>query len=358
VDIPHGSSVSALLAAVLLSLVSAVCYATAAIAQERIAATTPPSRYGLLRSARWWGAVALNSLGALLHVGALGLGPLTVVQPLGVLTLVLAAPLAAVLVRRPVSAAAWHGIIVVSGGLAVLLVLTGAAPEHALGGAGQLTLAAAVAGVLALLLTAAKAARQRAPMLRSVSLAATAGVAYGAASVFIKTVADNWTLSPSGLLALAPLLLLIGLLAAGGLAASQSSYRGGGLAAPLATMTVINPAFAAAVGIVLLGENFRFGTPGAVGALLAGIVTAWGLFVLSADAAAQGVKPSAPPGAAAPAPGPRPGSRTRARSGRVSVKGPGPVVIRAPGRLSGAVHQAVVRMPSVRQHSRTSGSRR
>lgn len=328
---------NALLAAVLLSLMSAVCYATAAIVQERLAATTAPSRYGLLRSASWWGAVALNSLGAILHVGALGLGPLTVVQPLGVLTLVLAAPLAAMLVNRRVSAAAWRGIVIVSGGLAALLVLTGSTPAHGLGGAGQLTLAGTVACVIALLLIATTAGR-RARMLRSVTLAATAGVAYGAASVFVKTVAGTWHASLSGLLATTPLLLLIGVLAAGGLAASQSSYRGGGLAAPLATMTVVNPAFAAAIGIVMLGESFRFGTPGAVGAMAAGVVTAWGLVVLSADNAGRRHRPV---GAA-----------------QVPAEGPGPVVIRATGRLSGAMHQAVERVAPVRQRTRAPASRR
>ncbi|WP_309238060.1 DMT family transporter, partial [Streptomyces albidus (ex Kaewkla and Franco 2022)] len=277
--IPPGSAVNALLAAVLLSLVSAVCYATAAIVQERLAATTAPSRYGLLRSGRWWIAVALNSLGALLHVGALGVGSLTVVQPLGVLTLVLAPPLAAVLVKRPVTAHAWHGIFLVSGGLAVLLLLTGSTPTRALSGSEQLTLAAAVACALALLVLTATTAGRRVRLLRTVSLATAAGVAYGAASVFVKTVADGW--GTSALMAIAPLLALIAVLAVTGLTASQSSYRGGGLATPLATTTVINPAFAAAVGIVMLGEGFRFGSLGAAGALIAALVTVWGLVVLS-----------------------------------------------------------------------------
>jgi drug/metabolite transporter (DMT)-like permease len=321
VRIPLGSPVNALLAALLLSLVSAVCYATAAIVQERLAATTAPSRYGLLRSSRWWGAVTLNCLGALLHVVALGLGPLTVVQPLGVLTLVLAAPLAAILVKRPVSGGAWHGIILVSGGLAVLLVLTGSTPSRALAGAEQLTLAGAVACALALLVLTATTAGRRMRVLRTVSLATAAGVAYGTASVFIKTVADSW--DSASVLATAPVLLAIAMLAASGLAASQSSYRGGGLATPLATTTVVNPAFAAAVGIVMLGEGFRFGLAGAVGALVAAAVTAWGLVVLSADSTGHRLG--------------------RARTPRVPVKGPGPVVISAPGRLSGAVHRATVR---------------
>lgn len=319
---------NAVLAAVLLSLVSALCYATAAIVQERIAATTAPSRYGLLRSPRWWGAVALNSLGALLHVGALALGPLTVVQPLGVLTLVLAAPLAALLVRRPVTAAAWRGIVLVSAGLAALLLLTGSTPSRALGGAGQLTLAAAVACVLAVLLLAAATTGRRTRVLRTVSLATAAGVAYGAASVFIKTVSDGW--GSAGILGVAPLLGLIAILAAGGLAASQASYRGSGLATPLATTTVVNPAFAAAVGIVMLGEGFRFGLPGAAGALLAAAATVWGLVVLAADSAGG-------------APGGTRGTVPAALRLRVVREGPGPVMIRAPGRLSGAMHRTAVR---------------
>lgn len=329
-----------LLAAVLLSLVSAVCYATAAIIQERLAATTQPGRGGLLRSPRWWGAVALNAAGALLHVVALGLGPLTVVQPLGVLTLVLAAPLAALLVNRPLSANTWQGIVIVSGGLAVLLVLTGSTPARGLSAGGQLTLAAAVACALTLLLLTATAAGRRARVTRSVSMAAAAGVAYGAASVFTKTLARAWdaSLPLSGFLADAPVLLLVGVLAAGGLAASQASYRGGGLTAPLATTTVVNPAFAGVVGVLMLGESFRYGTPGVVGAFTAAAVTAWGLFVLAAGSAGDRLRTG---GAA-----------------RLPAGGEGPVTIRAPGRLSVAVHQTVRRTPAVRQHTREPAARR
>ncbi|WP_229712079.1 DMT family transporter [Streptomyces daqingensis] len=317
--VPAGSAVNALIGAVLLALLSAVCYATAAIVQERIAATTPPSRYGLLRSPRWWGAVALNGLGAVLHVGALGLGPLSVVQPLGVLTLVLAPPLAAVMVRRPVSRTAWRGIALVSGGLAVLLVLTGSTPNRSLAGAEQPVLAAAVACALVLLVATAATAGRRSRLTRTVSLATAAGVAYGAASVFIKTVADSWGTSP--LLVLAPLMGLIGVLAATGLATSQASYRGGGLATPLATATVVNPAFAAVVGIVLLDEGFLFGAPGAAGAALAACATVRGLFVLAVDHSGRGA-PARDPAASTP------------------VRGPGPVMVRPPGRLSRAVHRA------------------
>ena len=276
---------NALLAAVLLSLLSAVCYASAAIVQERIATTTSPSRYGLLRSGRWWSAATLQGSGALLHVAALGLGPLSVVQPLGVLTLVLAAPMAALLVKRPVPAAAWRGIGLVSAGLAAILALTGSGASRSLDQGEQLELAGVVLGAIGVLTGTGAALRGRAALVRSVALATAAGIAYGAASVFVKTVAEGWALSTAS--TAVPVVVLVGVLAATGLAASQASYRGGGLATPLATMTVINPVVAASVGVIMLGEGFRHGLPGTVAVVAASAVATWGLFSLAAQAAGK-----------------------------------------------------------------------
>lgn len=284
-----GRAVNALLAAVLLSLLSAVCYASAAIVQERIATTTSPSRYGLLRSGRWWSAASLQGSGALLHVAALGLGPLSVVQPLGVLTLVLAAPMAALLVKRPVPAAAWRGIGLVSVGLAAILMLTGSGASRSLDQGEQLGLASVVLGSIGLLTGGAVALRGRATLARSVALATAAGVAYGAASVFVKTVAEGWALSAAS--TAVPVVVLVGVLAATGLATSQASYRGGGLATPLATMTVINPVVAASVGVIMLGEGFRHGLLGTVAVVAASAVAAGGLFSLAAQAAGKDPAP-------------------------------------------------------------------
>ncbi|MGW5634728.1 DMT family transporter, partial [Streptomyces sp. NPDC003832] len=89
---------SALALSVLLSLVSAVAYAGGAIVQEHVAVSTPGKQYASLRRPTWWAAVALNGLGGLLHVVALALGPLSLVQPLGALTIVFALPMAALFV--------------------------------------------------------------------------------------------------------------------------------------------------------------------------------------------------------------------------------------------------------------------
>jgi drug/metabolite transporter (DMT)-like permease len=270
---------SSLALAVVLSLVSAVAYAAGAIMQEHVAASTSARPYAPLHHAAWWVAVALNSLGAVLHVMALAYGPLSLVQPLGALTIVFALPMAALFVRRRAGATAWRGAIMATAGLAGLLALTGEADAHSLGGGQRGVLAGVTLGGVALIFLVAQTVHR--PILRSVGLAAAAGVAFGIASVFTKTVAVDWTWSAP--LSQWPSLLVISILAIGGLLLSQASYRGAGLAAPLATVTVVNPVVAAAVGITMFGETFRYGLPGTVLALGFGVVAAGGLILLTTE---------------------------------------------------------------------------
>ncbi|WP_369214334.1 DMT family transporter [Streptomyces flavofungini] len=276
---------SALALSVLLSLVSAVAYAGAAILQERVAATSPGRAYAPLRRAAWWSAIALNGLGALLHVVALAYGPLSLVQPLGALTIVFALPMAAVFVRRRAGATAWRGAIMATVGLAGLLSLTSASGSTSLAGAERLMLALATGGGVLALMVAAHAAHRH-PVVRSVLLACGAGAAFGIASVFTKTVAVDLDRGVP-LLQQLPSLGVIAVLAAAGVLVSQASYRGAGLAAPLSTVTVVNPVVAAAVGLTLFEETFRYGTLGTALALGCGVVAAGGLILLTTERIAR-----------------------------------------------------------------------
>ncbi|PWS45282.1 hypothetical protein DKT74_09685, partial [Streptomyces sp. ZEA17I] len=121
---------SPLALSVLLSLVSAVAYAAGAIVQERVAAHGDNSPYALVRTGVWWVAVVLNGVGAILHVAALAYGPLSLVQPLGALTIVFALPMAALFVGRRAGARAWRGALMATAGLVGLLALTGKIGKH------------------------------------------------------------------------------------------------------------------------------------------------------------------------------------------------------------------------------------
>ncbi|MGC4985249.1 DMT family transporter [Streptomyces sp. DT193] len=292
---------SALALSVVLSFVSAVAYAGGAIIQERVAVTSPGQTYAPLRRPGWWAAVALTGLGGLLHVVALAFGPLSLVQPLGALTIVFALPMAALFVGRRAGAAAWRGAIMATVGLAGLLSLVGASDAQSLSNAQRVALGVVSGGAVAALMVAGRAAHRH-PAVRSVLLAVAAGIAFSMSSVFTKTVAVDWSQHVS--LADLSSLAAIGAFATAGMLISQASYRGAGLEAPLATLTVVNPVVAAAVGITMFGETFRYGTVGTVLALGCGVVAAGGLILLTIERIGSGERttPSAPERAAVPEP--------------------------------------------------------
>ncbi|GAA0898623.1 MULTISPECIES: DMT family transporter [Streptomyces violaceusniger group] len=267
--------------AVALALASAVAYATAAVAQERLAAGGRPDRMPrlLLRGA-WWGAVGLNSTGALLHVAALRYGPLTLVQPLGALTLVAAVPLGARLAGRRVVRDEWRGVVLALLGLGALLPVTaGETPRETLSLPEAVGLAAVVLAFIGLCVRRGRGGRGTPG--RGLRFATASGVASGVASALTQTLTVALAASRAPGAALVSwrtvvVALLVAAFAVSGLLLSQSAY-GSGLGAPLATLTLANPVAAAAIGIVLLDERFRGGPGG------------WALAAVGAAAAARGV---------------------------------------------------------------------
>ncbi|GKQ41994.1 hypothetical protein [Streptomyces sp. A012304] len=267
---------SATLVAVVLSLFSAVAYAAAAVAQERLASRSAGTGLaGLLGRGAWWASVGLNGGAALLHVVALKYGPLTVVQPLGALTLVAAVPMGARVAGRRVSAAEWRGTALTLLGLAAILVTaSGPAPEDVLGAAEAVAVAGATAALIGVL--ARPGAR---PGLRH---ATASGVASGVASALTQTVTVAATDRSGSLLSVQVIgvALLVAAFATGGLLLSQTAYRGG-LGAPLAVVTLANPVAAAVIGLVLLGERLQGGPAGVLLALAGAGLASWGVVTLS-----------------------------------------------------------------------------
>ncbi|MCI3270884.1 hypothetical protein [Streptomyces cylindrosporus] len=267
---------TATLIAVALSLVSAVAYAAAAVAQERLAARSADT--GMLRllgAGAWWASVGLNAGAALLHVVALKYGTLTVVQPLGALTLVAAVPMGARVAGRKVTAAEWRGTALTLAGLAALLVTaSGSAPDQVL----SLTEALVVAGTTAALIGLLSRPGAK-PGLRH---ATASGFASGVASALTQTVTVAATDRSGPVLSLQVVLVavLVAAFAVGGLLLSQMAYRGG-LGAPLAVVTLSNPIAAAAIGLTLLGQGLRGGAAGVLLALAGGAVASWGVVLLT-----------------------------------------------------------------------------
>ncbi|GGW78942.1 hypothetical protein GCM10010503_65730 [Streptomyces lucensis JCM 4490] len=272
---------AATLVAVGLSLISAVAYALAAVAQERLASRGPGAGLPrLLRTGAWWSAVGLNAAGALLHVVALEYGPLTVVQPLGALTLVAAVPLGARAAGRRVSGTEWRGTALTLLGLAVLLVAaSGPAPTRVLSLPGAVAVAGTTAAVIGVL--SRPGAR---PGLRH---ATASGFASGVASALTQTVtvaATNRSGPVPGIEVIV-VAALVAAFAACGLLLSQTAYRGG-LGGPLAVVTLANPVAAAVIGLTLLGQGLRGGAAGVLLALAGAGLAARGVVLLTRAAPA------------------------------------------------------------------------
>ena len=277
----------------------------------------------LLRMPMWWAAIALNGAGAALHVVALRYGPLSLVQPFGVLTLVMAVPLASVIARRAVNRVERQGITLTVAGLIGILLLAGTTDSIAVLTTAQLV---GLLLVTAALLTAL-GGWSAVPGASGLWSAAAGGVAFGVSSALAQTVAVHVSGDGLGALldpAIGVAAAAIAVLSTAGLLFTQRSYRDG-LGAPLAVSTLANPVAAAAIGLLLLQEQIAGGTLGAGIAVVAAVAAGIGVSLLTR---AQTTK-------AAPVPTvveqPTLGRRGRLhrRQGR-ALRGTAPVLHRAP----------------------------
>lgn len=292
-----------------LAVGTALAYAAAAAMQRRQTATIgqPVSWRAflgvLVRQPRWWAGVATMAVGAALHLAALGVGSVSLVQPVNALALVLALPIDARLSQRRVIRGEWISAALVVAGLAALLTV---APRNnrtppPTSGALLLTVGV-VAGVVTIIVVLTARAR---PVWRGIARAAGAGLCMGTTSASAHLAIDAFTgtrpATTVGIISGAAALTLPLV----GLALLQLAYRDGGLDGPLATLTILDPVVATAIGLTLLGERTTYGLAGVIIAAAGGSVALVGLTALirlkpppstSAHAGSPDVPSSSPTG--------------------------------------------------------------
>ncbi|HXY45927.1 MAG TPA: DMT family transporter [Acidimicrobiales bacterium] len=265
-----------LVSIVLLSLASAASYGCAAVLQHHEAIKEPPSVGGgllgrLVRRPVWLLGSVLDGVGYFFQFLALRRGSLALVEPLLVLSLVFALPVAARLEHRHVSSSEVGAAIVTVAGLSLFQEVARPALGHPQASAGGwLALSAAIVvacGVFALL------ARAGSPKRAALLYAAGSGTAFGyVAAVTERTghLLDKGVLHV--LVTWPPYVLVVAAVVA--LSFTQQAFNAGVLRLSLPTLTVAQPLVALAIGIGLFGERVHSGG-------FAPVVEALGLVVMT-----------------------------------------------------------------------------
>jgi len=259
VEFTHHHRGPGLVPIVLLSIASAASYGLAAVLQHRAAIVTAPElsmRAGLLlqlvRRPLWLLGNALDSVGYLFQFLALRRGSLALVEPLLVLSLVFALPVASYLDHRRVSSSEVLSTGVIAAGLALFLGVARPGPGHPDASALAWTVLTGVivAGCAIAWLGALHHSRRRAALL----LGAGSGLAFGYVAALTERTGHLLDAGVAHTLASwVPYALVVGAVTA--LLFTQSAFKAGDLRLSLPMLTVAQPLVAVAIGLGVFGER-------------------------------------------------------------------------------------------------------
>jgi drug/metabolite transporter (DMT)-like permease len=220
----------------------------------------------LLRDKRWWFGSLVAAVGFALQAAALGLGSVLLVQALLVTSLLFALPINARACRRKVSRWEWMWAALLAAAVAVIVTVGNPTEGHSRASLATWTAVVIVLGpAMVLCVLGANMVKGSAS---AVLLGFVSGALWGVFAVLTKGVVDR---IDHGLWALirTPELYVWALVAIGGTAYQQASFRAGSLTASLPTMTVAEPVVGSVLGVVVLGETLRPGDAGWLTLILA-----------------------------------------------------------------------------------------
>ncbi|MBJ7287848.1 DMT family transporter [Williamsia sp.] len=229
-----------------LALVSALFVAVGTLVRQRSSTATG----GITR--RWWYGVALAAIGFALQAVALGMGTLLLVQPLIVLSVLFALPLEAYLDHRRLNFQEWKWGIVLTLCIAAFVLITMPQPgKHQVEPA---VLAGTIVVVVVVLGGLVVFARRVSSHYRALLFGSASGLLTGVQSFLLKGVVTQLGDKIYEPL-LHPELYLILCVAAASVYAQQLAFAAHDLQTSFPAMTVMEPAVAMALGVLLLGER-------------------------------------------------------------------------------------------------------
>lgn len=298
--------------AVLLAIVASFSFASGASAQhygiDKALAGEPdrkltlPRVVKMLRTPIWLMGLGLIALGAALHLVALAMAPITVIQPLGILAVGWSVLIAARIKKTPPEPKIWFAVAISVVGIVAFTILSTRYTTEATD-IGLAPMLWTTAGIWALAIALGALGFAGPKRVRSLCWAWGGAALYGLGSGYMKIMAEVIT-NKAPLTGAEFVVATVGLILAYGVGGwmIQQAYATGPAEVVVGSMTTVDPLAAVVVGLVVLGEGALITVPVALGMVVAGAVAAGGVAVLSRfhpdtmrhhEAAAELVEPDA-----------------------------------------------------------------
>lgn len=277
--------------AIVLALTAALLAAIGVVLQQSEAAANTGRGLALLRSLitrpRWLLGYALGFAAVAVAAGALAVGSLLVVQPLGVTTLLFALPLAARFRGHRMTGQQWVAAIVLTVALGAFIGVgnpTEGVPAPPF--SAWIVIGAVALGLAAVLGLAAY--RLHGPR-RALTLGVATGVMFGVQGALTKAVMDIGT--GAGVLALVTSweLYALVIMAVISVSLQQLAFQAADLSASEPAIMVITPVAASVCGVVVFDERLQTSPMGWVVVAVAVIAMTWGTLTLAGASSREGV---------------------------------------------------------------------
>lgn len=233
---------------------------------------------------RWLLGLAFVFAGAGLHLYALTMAPVAVVQPVGILAVPWSVLLAAKIHGHRIPGRIWGAVgVTILGVIAFTVFSTGNAVGHSVfdfpGIVVSFLVVCAICAVLSFFATRA------APWARATLWSSVGATFYGLASGMMKAAMNLVQDHGKGFLSWEVVVVVFLMLACYGLGVwmIQQGYASGPAEITVGTMTTVDPFVAVLFGLFVLGEGVGMGVGGAIGMIVSGAVAVWGVVLLSKE---------------------------------------------------------------------------
>lgn len=232
----------------------------------------------LLSRPSWVTGTVMLGLAIVLQLGSLSLAPITLVQPLGAVALVITAVVNSRISHVRLNRRSVIAIIACVGGVGLFVTIAAIyAGEHRITESELLTILIMLAVVLVAFGLGFVLFRTR---FTAIFYIVATGVLYGFVATLAKVIIGRFQQGEFDWLTV---LCALGLIAASALGGYfvQTAYSSGPPDLVIAGLTVIDPMIAVGIGIVVLGEASNAPLWAGVGFVVAGGIAVWGVFQLA-----------------------------------------------------------------------------